>query len=302
MTTLAQKYVERGIPDNRHAEIDPFADEMSRRVHATVLRDMRDAPITEQAERFVFSRCPTDIVKNLIATRQVDHATMMEITRPPCQPCWLEFPVDAGHEDSSTVTLGVYVMQTQVMRRHELPREGTLLAYVMDLGLGYAPSLFGALVVPKMPVGTTHEPSWVDVLFWPDTKRLQDAIPHFIQDAIDAMFLLCIPRAAELRPHVPSARLQRRRAATGKKPLIEYKYVDLKIGAAQPRRSQNSNGHSDLTSASRESPRLHHVIGHVRTYRKDRETPKLTFVPDFWRGDATRGVVIHTHNVKEKSA
>jgi len=301
MSTLAQLYLDTGIPDVRHAS--GKMRELVMRTHATLHSKLRTAPPTEQAERFVFSQSPKRIMQSLIKSGQVDYDTVMDITQPPVDPCWLEFPMPDTVQDGDWNRMGVFISNTVVTRDGKDEKDGTFMAFVMDTGDGEMPVLFGGLVTPRLPLRSGSPSSvWVDIAFWPssDQHSLENVVPSFIQDAVDALFLLCVPRACEMRPHVPSAKLQKRRQRTGKLPLIEYKYVDLMIGKTTQRREPSSGAH-DLTSASRDSPRLHRVIGHVRTYREGREVPKVTFVPEHWRGDATKGMIIHTHVVKEST-
>jgi len=72
-----------------------------------------------------------------------------------------------------------------------------------------------------------------------------------------------------------------------------------KVGIGSPHYRSNTGGRKPLESEEAHHKRLHRVVGHFRTYREGREQPKISFVPQHWRGDAALGVLLHERVVKK---
>jgi hypothetical protein len=115
---------------------------------------------------------------------------------------------------------------------------------------------------------------------------------------VNALFLLNVPRVSEVRESVASAKLQKARARRGKMPLLELKHVKLMIGRGGVRYTNRGDlARRPGESVEEHRKRLHQVIGHFRTYVKNREAPRVSWVPPHWRGDATKGIVLHERTI-----
>ena len=302
MTTLAQDYLERGyVYGDEGRTMKNNFDAIIRSQLAPIGTDPSRAK--SYAEQFVFDEEVPAVVGDLVRGGHVDLDMICSMSHLPSDSTWMEWPITIN--DAIGCRFGVLIVK-DCMRMGELRRPGAF--FIMRTQKDGLVGCFGAIAMPfpmDMGAKVLAIPFWKDWCVKDDDERsLPDDIAKdaksFVWDVIDGLFLIMTPRVCEIRHSDFSGKLNRRRIASGRLPLVEYKKMVLKVGIGQPRYVRSAGGPAPLVADHREGShkRLHRVIGHFRTYRANRETAKVSFVPQHWRGDAELGVVLHTRHVK----
>lgn len=313
MSTLASQLLKLSGPR--------FSDNVGASKHPKQLRQLQDwthnficsrlrAPLLSSdlrvtadqcAERYIFDEDAPLITTQLIDSGAVSADLVWESTRLPASNVWIEFPSNQDNEEGFHTRIGFMLgrvpVNDTVLSNHRMVMA---LAAMSSDGAGGA---VGLITLPDKPVTATnyavgvhwfYDRTALDRL---DNSRIdiQRECRLFVNDMISCLFLINTPRVCELREGIFGPRKPKIQQRLNH-PLVEYKRVVLKVGVGAPRYQRNPNP-TDETEEAR-SKRLHRVVGHFRTYRAGREQPKLSFVPQHWRGDATKGILLHERTVK----
>jgi hypothetical protein len=263
-----------------------------------------------QAEKFVFQQDVFTVVDGLIKGGHVDYGMMVQTLRLPLDFFWMEWPDTSEVAQGFTGRQGVLVDATMVGQtegiRDVFDPECPILIYHWA-SRGDEPMPLSVVNLPAYPLipgrQYFHIPNWtlVQELNPPfvDAKAESERMMDELQWRWEAaLFLLCTPRVSELRDVTFAGKLQKARQRRNKPPLLEYKQVSLTVGVGTPTYARSSTGLGNGGDPEVYHKRLHQVMGHFRTYTKDRETPHIAWVPPHWRGDPELGVVLHHRNVK----
>lgn len=296
--TLAQDYLQRGVVYRNDG------DDIRKKVHEILVEHLR--PIGNDpgcaksyAEQFVFDEDVGPIMQAIVGSEQVSRGTLLDMARLPSSSTWIEWPVLTEFPGTK---LGVLMVQ-DVIVGGSVPQTG--LFFVMRTGKTehHHVGCFGCVGM-QFPI--TND-SVMSVAFWKDfvggdcatvPEEVMKDVRAFAWDAVEALFLIMTPRVCEVREAACSAKANRRRAASGKLPLVEYKRMILKVGVGTPRYASHGGPAPLVKDTVAYHKRLHRVIGHFRTYRAGRQAPLVSFVPEHWRGDVELGVVLKTRHVK----
>jgi hypothetical protein len=125
------------------------------------------------------------------------------------------------------------------------------------------------------------------------TKDDVDACEQFVQELVDCLFLITVPRVVEYRDAAFGPRKEKVQRATGK-PLVEFKRVHITIGAPDVRSKAGADYSHSLEKEAAEGGRRYHRVGpFFRTYRKrQKDGPKVVMLDTFWRGNPELGIII----------
>lgn len=287
MTTLAQTILES----------EPLNREWCKKLHPVVCARLAPQNPFDQyrAEQFVFDEDVTPIVHSLVRQGKIDEVTMASVCTLPASNTWIEWPVPE-HQ----VKLG-YLLSTNLWDDGMVvvKPQVTIVMCMAHNGRGIP---IGLLSLPRMPIDLRTEVEMISVYWWYDKNvqndDVQAEIMAYLWDVFYGVFLIMTPKVCEVRQVTHSEKLQRNRAKHGKLPLVEYKRMSVKVGVGNPRYVGYTSPKGDMYMADRHH-RLHRVIGHFRTYVSGRERPKVSFVPEHWRGDAELGIVLHERHVKK---
>lgn len=125
-----------------------------------------------------------------------------------------------------------------------------------------------------------------------------------ITELVFGIFLITQPRVYDMEHHVPSAKLQKARKRSGKRPLLEYKRITLRIGktatkhyVVRPGTGERIDTSQDTESdAAIQHRRYHKVMGHFRHYLKG-SNPHTVWIEPHYRGDPALGVTFTERDV-----
>lgn len=328
MRTLAQAYLERGAPTQPmlHSEYKDIAsmchhvllDALSPPDEKRLRRANDVVPILRQkAERFSFIQEPAMIVDNLVESGSLKGDVMRETAKLPVPCSWIEWPIDEPNTRYGILTVpGTLDFNEEQSRKFKMTignpdaidaNQTTFFVAAASTDEYCCP--FGLLSLRSMELfarDRKHTPYCHWMIDGVSKERMEQAL-YLWFDYIDALFLLNTPRVSEIKQHKASDKLQRARIRSGKRPFLEYRQVNVVIGVASPTyrnaRTQTAPlvrepGESDDTFERRRR-KLHRVIPHFRTYRRDDGTArKVVPIDEQWRGDPKLGIIIHDRRVK----
>lgn len=303
--TLAESYLKRGVV---HRASHQYCQGV--KVDAMIRlcleppgpgRSVLHAPDT--AERYVFEQQPLDLVHQMITAGTLDTHLMGEAVMLPSDNTWFEF-VDPKELERVGVLLhrqaSGKLLISLVLEMSGLPSPLMLLE-VNDVPWRFKDQH------PRNPSGELGE--YCEVL-WEvqpyEHARTSERAGTLLHDTLACLFLLCVPRICEVR--TKTSKLEKERARQPKQhPAVEFKHVTMTIGVGSPR---YLGGAARLAGETDEEhrTRLHRVTWHFRTYRYVkgsggavlRDKPLIRLIDEHWRGDASRGIVLHERTVKQK--
>lgn len=294
MTTLAQQFLTGArspLSDGDDDAMRVMKEWTNDFVRKKLLLPTSSAGADEYAERFVFEVNAPEVVDDLIRAGSVSSRIIQETTTLPWPNVWIEYPVK-----EESMKIGFLVAAARVGST-VLAAQRTMLAIVG--GHGDNCRVVGLATVKSLSRDATLLMHWYRDSSAPDLDEDdRSGFKQFAFEVMDCLFLINTPRVATTRPSSFGRRDKRTGLAPPDRPFVEYKRITLNVGVAAPRYDRAA-GTAD--AAAREDARrrkLHRVIGHFRTYEKDRETPHVAFVPDHWRGDADLGIILHERTVK----
>ena len=281
MTTLAEAMLEAPLPPAMDRERC-----MSDRMVRTLLRPPSDL-VRMTAERFVFDHDPPMVVAGLVRSGAIEGDVVMECSRQVADPMWMEWPNEwkvGGVRDDFVKRIGAMIVGGEMTGRR------TVVIMVMESTKG----MIGAFLTMSLNGFPARDGEEVRLHWGIDLHTCMDYCNMYLLDVTSCLFMLCTPRVCE-EVRVGPSRQQRRYLERNKlPPFVEYRRVSMRVGVAPPRYSQQAS-HETREGMAR---KLHKVIGHFRTYREGREVPKVSFVPEHWRGDPELGMIIHRRDIK----
>lgn len=301
--TLLQQYLEH--PACFDAD-DPDQNEVMEFVlDALTPRDViTEDMLPHVPERYVFDCDAPGMTEALVRSGQVDNVAALQSVFMPANRVWLEWvdPNEDGRVGVLAVRRAVPEYPVTLFFLTGNPHDDNIAVF-LAVSLHSFPVVVDAdgTISPKKNVAYRH----FDIVSFAIRKARYDedlsAAAEFcgswVRDWMSALFLVTTPRVCEIRETTFKASKQRRRVRAGKLPLVEYKKLVMRVGIGSPRYvSDEDAGETGERVAQRR--RLHHVVGHFRTYTRKRDKPYVTFVPEHWRGDPELGVVIHERVVK----
>jgi len=328
MTTLAQMLLDNPLvpeaPDNGPAFVELAAHVLRRiavpgkayRVGTGGMIEVSPKDARLSAERFVFAESdPIDAVMEQVRGGFIDMQTVRRFTELPANPIWLEYR--ENDPDDRHGRVGHLVQRLEGDELAQSPQFPMAITSVISAAPGEKPGgcLFLSVRLPEFTdprlnndEGFPAEIDWLPKAWWKKTFGVKSTtamareVSNIARDVACMLFLLNVPRVCEMRDHKPSDKLQRARTRSGKSPLIEFRQVKLVVGLGSPRYKQAQGSRAVSNSATDEAyahKRLHRVIGHFRIYheRHDKGLPP-SWVPEHWRGDASRGVILKNRNVE----
>jgi len=283
LKTLAEHYLREGRPSHHSHNLNHAWT-----VHDYVLHalggsgDPRDT-----ADRFVFQQSPALAMARLIDSKALAVETLRTSVKMPSTFLWIEFPED-------TKRLNNHYRVAFLVGEGD---DSILVTEVMDFGRGCHPAPVSVMEFPLLPWAAQSACS----VLWCAAPNVQRAelLKYAGSSVTGALFFLSVPRTIELR-EVKSARI-RRIHEKQVYPDVEYKQVKLKIGGKHVQYVRREG-----ESEAEYHKRLHHVIGHFRTYThtygskgvEKRPVPKTVWIEPHWRGDASMGVLLREHIIE----
>jgi hypothetical protein len=300
--TLAEKYLRCGAPHSGSREylqavkVDKIV-KLCLTPPGAVETLMRE-PIT--AERFVFEEEPLGLMGQMIDAGVVGTRLMGETVTLPADNTWFEF-FDRTEGERCGVLVSRqgdgFVLIAVVLEIRETAIPGMLLK-VKDLPWRFRD------VRDDIPgeVGEYCEVLWEVT----DRGRARTAgrANQLMYDTLSCLFLLCVPRVCEVRARVSRSEKVRSRKPR-EHPAVEFKHVTMTIGVGSPR-YEGGAARLPGESLSEHRTRLHRVTWHFRTYRYKhgsggqvlRERPLVKMIPEHWRGDPEKGIVLRERTVR----
>lgn len=288
MSTLAQRLVNGGPK----VEIDHLNLHLRLVDFLTPHQGSTVEQARQIAEKFHFQADPISAIMTQMRAGVLDWDTVLNTALPVALPMWMEWEDDRGD-----VRFGHLIAQDSKPQR--------LLFFGVAGGIpdyGRTTLLYVART-PLMPFGMNKqnlEVFYINRSFYKGESKTEaiELIRGLTADAIRAMFILCTPRVADTEPMLAPRAVRRRQLREHpNKPLIEFKTVKMRIGVAPTHGAPTYDPDGTHEVIHR---RLHKVIGHYRVYTKEREVPKVAFVPEHWRGDPELGIVLHNREVQKK--
>lgn len=256
----------------------------------------RESLLTRRAERFIFTEDAPAVVRDLVRMKALDASLVAKTSRLPAPVVWVEWRGEVN--GLRAYKAGALIDSTIPVH---LSSPGMKYLCIVAIGEGGKSAPAFVLHLPELPVPSENE--WGGVVKWTlggdltiDEAYEEAAI--VMQEILSCLFLICTPRVCEVRDVVQPRKLQAAREKRGKPPLIGYKQLTLNIGVGTPRYASGGGGGGGIGTGEGHHKRLHQVIGHFRTYVKNRETPRVSWVPPHLRGDAHLGVLLHERDVK----
>lgn len=252
------------------------------------------------AERYVFNEDAPAVTRALVSNGSIEKKLILETFRMPATNVWLEFVPDNSVLARIGFMVGPIPETESILTNHRLiiaiaaqSRECLKTKVVGLLSLPQGAALhFGAMLNLHWFMDYIGGQGKID----PDQKNIDSDSKMFFYDFVEAMFLINTPRVCELREASSGHRKIRKHRSN--LPFVEYRKVIMKIGIGTPRYKSNGARSQEEVEHEASQRRLHRVAGHFRTYREGREQPKVTFVPQHWRGNAELGILLHEREVK----
>jgi hypothetical protein len=286
-----------------------------------------------KAERFAYIQDPVAIMGMLVEQKAIAPKTIRETARLPASVSWIEWPIT--DPDSPKVGWDRYgvlaipgTMDFDETRGFGLDKEYKV-SVGPDVSVIESKSRVFLILVASLhddagkleyvcPYGILSFGS-IDAV----AKRTERPLVHWFIDAdkaedraqqaasvwldyLDALFLINTPRVSEIREHKASDKLQRARSRAGKLPMIEYRQVNIVVGRGNPiyARSRTATVPTRMPGESEDAfetrrRRLHRVIPHFRTYKREDGTARLVIpIEEQWRGDPALGIVLHDRTIR----
>lgn len=248
------------------------------------------------AERYVFDETAPERLGEWCESGMVDWETAVKSVQQPDLPMWIEYPLMWGPDRKNPGRMGFMYGRVIDEQQSVIAKPTFVVAFVGSDGENIGPQ--GLITLPDFPI-TQNEGA---VLIWfqdqTDVKKLTTEQLKMARDMfgdfLACLFLLQTPKIVETKLSSFGPRKLKVQEQTGK-PFVELHRVAIRIGMAEPR--YKSVGGRSL-SGSGATKKYHRVIPHFRTYNKDTATPKVRLVESFWRGDRTKGIVLHERPVK----
>lgn len=306
MSTLAADFLKHGTERFKDTE-DPTLRGLQSWTHVFI-RNRLLAPLPGpglrqsadwSAEKYVFSEDAPDIVRGLVASGAVDDRLVWESMRLPATNFWIEYPIKNHDLTQVGMMIGSVAMSDSV-----LASQRVMLAIVgkTDRDRVAACALMSLPEVRLVPGQSHVHLHWfLDRLAKGPNKNQDEEhdAKMFVHDLVDCLFLINTPRVSELRTGAFGKRKVKKIEDRDTLPLVEYRRIVVKIGVGQPKYPKSTSVDPASTeSVDARHRRLHRVVGHFRTYREGRNQPKVSFVPQYWRGDAGLGVLLHEREMK----
>lgn len=273
------------------------------RLKAPVLSANLKLQANQCAERYIFDEDAPAVTRELVKTKAIDDNLIFDSMKLPASNFWIEYPMGKGVDSSDILRIGLMVgfapRNESIITNYRL-----MLAIVVETEISIAP--IGLMTLP--PDGLIKPGSSIVNIHWfmdhlaNDSSLKEKKMDHdcrmFVYDLVDSLFLINTPRVCEIRESTFGSNRKVKAHDKAPLPLVEYKRLTLKVGVGAPRyRGGGNNSPTESTEARHK--RLHRVVGHFRTYRAGREQPKVSFVPQHWRGDAELGILLHEREVKK---
>lgn len=310
MTTLAESFRRNErvyVPNDKHLTglhaglRVMLSTEKPKMVTRSIIENIRRT----RAEEFVFDEDPVAVVTSHLHHGSLQPETFFLGSRLVTSPMWVEWslPKSDGRfgDDWNTgfTRLGV---------AYAYEHERTHMIFVTEfdgptgqpVGPGCPvrcgqPFVFGWLSVDgELP---TDQGSHFNSHVWLGEDNTR--VTEWFMDALVPLFVLSTPRVAEVSAPSISRQVRRqmeRDIAAGRDvPSIEFRRVTMHL--TERKAAQSSAPTGETSGVSGGQRKLHQVIGHFRTFTKKRDTPHVVFVPEHWRGDANKGIIIHERHV-----
>lgn len=304
--TLAQTYLERSAvrpgSDELHQLVNWTHEFILNRLRAPQPNSLLDAERT--AERFVFDANPIHTVIELVEKKSITRQTIFEAARLPQMNFWIEYPIMFGGGTKGRV--GLMVGQ---LPKGDSPIHGAtnVLAVVLEAeGTARTMVPFALISLPDFPLApgsSGFRPFFYSTRAGHDLDKDDiDACEQFVQELLDCLFLLTVPKVVEYREAEFGPRKPKVQRATGK-PLVEFKRVKIMIGGTEVRSATSGAAEHHLPGEPHTGDRYryHRVGPFFRTYRKDRDQPQVVLLDTFWRGNPSKGIIIHEKHIGAKN-
>lgn len=306
MTTLAQQIIETDDKDfnemvSRLGELEKDEIEFAKIVFKGTKGLLMPATNPEEAQnkatKFVFTIDAPSIIYSAIENKQISDDIPFSTARVPSALTWVEW----RYRDQNEIFLIGALISEDIMPLKKESFTYITIFLKIENSVMKCPVLVSIVQTPPFPLevivdpNNNKPPAAKVTLRWILERRNYDYYIELIGDVVNALFLLTIPKACEIRDIVHDKKLQNKRIKNGKLPLVEYKTINVKVGVGTPRYKRN--GDDSLSTREHSRRRLHDVIGHWRQYERN-GTPKVSWVPEHWRGDPELGVILHERRIR----
>jgi len=312
MTALAQHFLDR-----EKVKPSPYDRQLA---DALTLEYTTVKDYAKMADRVVFTDQLLEIYHDMIDHEQIEAAMIFRNVKLPSDRIWIEWNVltkDVSADGGMQVG-ALFEMTT----RPELPLD--MLVVCRSVRTGGMGIVARYKIDPPPYVndinGMKFKMTWSDIdgtfvgpnhtskltgISDPHDPRWGQLMNTFIKGAFFGLFLLQQPRVTDTTEVTHAEKIQQKRRKKGKRPLVEYKRVTLKVGivagkAGVMRRDRSAAVAGEGAGGGKK--KYHHVLGHFRCYHRDTPEEHVIWIAPHYRGDPSLGVILREKHLVKAEA
>ena len=312
MTTLAQHFL-----DGTRVKRSPHDGQV---LSGLTLEYTTANDYAKMADRVVFAEELLEVYHEMVDNEQIEPAMIFRNVKLPSDKLWIEWNVVSRKDvapDGGMQVGALFEMTT----REELPLDMIVMCRSINTG--------GMGVVAKYKIdpppymdslnGMRFKMTWSDRdgmftdsrgentfgISDPNDPRWGQLMSTFIKGAFFGLFLLQQPRVTDTTEVKHAEKIQQKRRKKGKRPLVEYKRVTLKVGIIAGRAGVLRRDRSDAIAgdgAGGGKKKYHHVLGHFRCYHRDTPEENVIWIAPHYRGDPSLGVILREKHLVKAEA
>jgi hypothetical protein len=316
MTTLAQQIVNQYLP--YPDEVDEMlrvtnADKKEKKhitqslgymALAKVALDPDMPVVTEEivhakATKFAFTDDAPYTVIELIKNGSIPKMVVVNTAHLPAAITWIEWKENHPQVKGGYQIGGLWIKGTEwskIVPAQPLSWEekfGSILT-LYDNAMGFCAPI-ACCWLPPLPI-TYENPEAIRRWSCTDDDDEDNKwISTTLGAVLNALFLINTPRVCTVQQVQHCAKKQKARQKAGKKPLVEYRQLTLRVGVGATAYKSNNRNISDVSSGLKR--KYHNVIGHFRTIT-NKGAQRAVYVDEHWRGDVAKGVIFRDRTVK----
>lgn len=297
MAILAQQFLDR---KHNTDLVSPFDEALVECLCPTSV-------LENQAQRIVFDEDLYGVLREMVDAGQLDFHLVCRHARMPAGRLWLEW------KNMFTSRGGLIDFGTLILPKKDEP--GRMLCIVLNNAHG-GPTNGDVRVTcafladaPPYQQGIKQQAQ----LLWTFTDGRHDYNEALYKEMAGivtrtlafALFLLQQPKIIDSSDVQHASKINKKRAARGKRPLIAYQRITMKFGVLGSRIGQavrvgsggSAGGNIREGAGDKRTQRYHYVLGHFRTIHRGEENEIIRWIEPYYKGDASKGVLIRERNL-----
>lgn len=302
MATMAQHFLDGGP----YVKPSPHDRQMT---DALTLEYTTANDYAKMADRVVFDEELLEVYHQMIDDEQIEANMIFRNVRLPSDRLWVEWRALTTNEDAMQVG-ALFEMTT----RTELPIDMIVMCRSCRTGGMGIVSRYKIDPPPYAQAdGLQFKMTWSDAdgtftsakgnpnggaglaIDDPHDPRWGKLMSTFLKGAFFGLFLLQQPRVTDVTEVKHPEKVQAKRRKHGKKPLVEYRRVKLKVGVVAGRTGVLKRARGEAAAgdgAGGGKKKYHHVMGHFRCYHRDEPNEIVVWIAEHYRGDPALGFML----------